>query len=128
MKKYQVPRSAITERGLKKLIEQAAQSHSCVGEWAREHDITPQSISAFFRKTQGPGLKIPEVLGYRPQVVYLPLDEKLIQEPAAPRRTSSRPTSKVDHTKTPIEGRKKTGTNLTERDKTKARLKSRKAR
>lgn len=76
MKKYRVPKTAITERGLKRLIRDAAKDHSSIGDWARDHDITPQAVSAFFRRTQGPGIKIPEALGYKPQVVYIPLDEK----------------------------------------------------
>lgn len=103
LKKFAVPKKAITEKGLKKLIKDAAKGHPSVGDWARENGITPQAISAFFRKTQGAGLKIPEVLGYRPQVIYMPLNEPLIQGLPAPRRVAKKPTSKADHTKTPIE-------------------------
>ena len=85
MKDYRVPKTAITEKGLKKLIRKAAKKHSSIGEWARDNEITPQAVSAFFRKTQGAGIKIPEVLGYRPQVVYLPLKEKPIATPVPPR-------------------------------------------
>lgn len=124
MKKYSVPKSAITEKGLKRLIRDAAKNHASMGEWAREHDITAQAVSAFFRKTQGPGLRLPEILGYRPQVIYLPLDEELIQEPAAPRRVTTRGTKKVDHTKKPIEtgGRSK----VSDREEAQKRLKERK--
>lgn len=107
MKKYQVPRTAITERGLKRLIKDAAKEYTSIAEWAVQNEVTPQSVSSFFRKVQGPGLKIPEILGYRPQIVYLPLDEPLIQEPTAPRRPAKRPTNKVDHSKPPIEGKGK---------------------
>lgn len=124
MKKYRVPKSAITEKGLKRLIRDAAKKHASVGEWARDNDITAQSVSAFFRKTQGAGLKIPEVLGYRPQVIYLPLDEELIATPMPPRRIAKNPTSKVDHTREPIE--KKSVKKASEREETKKRLKDKK--
>lgn len=123
-RKYRVPRSAITERGLKRLIRDAAKGYSSLGEWAKDHDITPQAVSAFFRKTQGAGIKIPNTLGYRPQVVFLPLDEDLIQELPAPRRATDRPSNKVDHTKDPVERSSKS--NRTDREEVKKRLKKRK--
>lgn len=124
LKKYRVPKSAITERGLKRIIKEQAKKHSSVGDWAVSNGVTPQAISAFFRKTQGPGLKIPEVVGYRPQVIYLPLDEDLIQEPAAPRRVAQKPTKKVDHSKTPVE---RAGRSVkSDRDEVKEKLKKRK--
>lgn len=123
-KKYRVPKSAITEKGLKRLIKDAAKKHSSVGDWAREHDITPQAVSAFFRKTQGAGIKIPEVLGYRPQVIFLPLDEPLIQELPAPRRVTDRPSKKVDHSKDPVERSSKR--TRTDREEVKKKLKKRK--
>lgn len=124
LKKYRVPKTAITERGLKRLIRAAAKNHSSVGDWARAHDITPQAVSAFMRKVQGPGIAIPEVLGYRPQIVYLPLDEDPIQELPAPRRPAQNPTKKVDHSKDYIE--KKSLKRMSEREEVKARLKKRK--
>lgn len=123
-KKYRVPKSAITEKGLKHLIRDAAKKHSSIGDWAREHGITPQAVSAFFRKTQGAGIKIPEVLGYRPQVIFLPLDEDLIQELPAPRRVTDRPSKKVDHSKEPVE--KASARRRTDREEVKKRLKKRK--
>ena len=125
LKKYRVPKTAITERGLKELIKAAAKGHSSVGDWAREHDITPQAVSAFFRKTQGAGIKIPEVLGYRPQVVYIPLDEDLIQELPAPRRVTDKPSKKVDHSKEPVE-KGASRRRMTEREEVKKKLKKRK--
>lgn len=123
-KKYRVPKSAITEKGLKRLIRDAAKKHSSIGDWARENEITPQAVSAFFRKTQGAGIKIPEVLGYRPQVIFLPLDEDLIQELPAPRRATDRPSKKVDHSKEPVE--KASARRRTDREEVKKRLKNRK--
>ena len=123
-KKYRVPKSAITERGLKRLIRDAAKKHSSIGDWAREHEITPQAVSAFFRKTQGAGIKIPEVLGYRPQVIFLPLDEPLIQELPAPRRVTDKPSKKVDHSKEPVE--KASARRRTDREEVKKKLKKRK--
>jgi hypothetical protein len=126
LKKYRVPKTAITERGLKKLIRDAAKDHSSVGDWAISNGVTAQTVSAFMRKVQGPGLKLPEVLGYRPQVVYLPLEEGLIQEPAAPRRPTDRPTKKVDHSKDTVE--KNTVKKKDDREETKKRLKKKKRR
>lgn len=123
-KKYRVPKSAITEKGLKRLIRDAAKKHSSIGDWAREHEITPQAVSAFFRKTQGAGIKIPEVLGYRPQVIFLPLDEPLIQELPAPRRVTDKPSKKVDHSKEPVE--KASARRRTDREEVKKKLKKRK--
>jgi hypothetical protein len=103
MKKYRVPKYAITEKGLKRLLKRAAKEHESVGAWATEHDITRQAVSAFLRKVQGPGLQIPEALGYRPQVVYIPIDEDTISSANPPRRPTDNPTSKVDHSKPPVE-------------------------
>lgn len=124
LKKYRVPKSAITEKGLKKLIKEAAKPHSSIGDWAVSNDVTPQAVSAFFRKTQGAGLKIPEVLGYRPQLIYLPLDEDPIQEPPAPRRVAQKPTKKVDHTKKTVE--RSGHSSKSDRDQVKEDLKKRK--
>jgi len=77
-KKYLVPKYAITERGLKHLMKEAAKKHSSLSEWAIENGITPQVISAFTRKVQSAGLQIPQVLGYKPQIVYIPIDEDAI--------------------------------------------------
>ena len=124
MKKYRVPKTAITERGLKQLIKKATKNGLSIREWALEHEVTPQVISAFFAKTQGAGLKLPEVLGYRPQVIYLPLDEEPIAVAYPPRRPAKNPTSKVDHSKPPLE--KKGLKPRDERKETKKRLKKRK--
>lgn len=123
MKKYRVPKFAITERGLKKLLKEAAEDHSSLGAWAVDNDITPQAVSAFMRKIQSAGLKIPEVLGYKPQIVYIPLDEKPICTANPPRRPTNRPTSKVDHSKEPVE--KKHLRRRNDREETKRRLKRR---
>jgi hypothetical protein len=118
-----VPKYAITERALKKLMKKEAEKHSSLGAWAIEHDITPQVVSAFIRKIQSAGLQIPAALGYKPQVVYIPLDEPDISTANPPRRPTSRPTSKVDHTREPIE--KKHLSKKNDRDETKKRLKKR---
>ncbi len=103
MAKNKVPKTAITEKGLLRAMKKAAKQHNSVGEWAISNGITPQAVSAFVRGVQTAGLQIPAALGYRPQVVYLPIDEVPIQEGAAPRRPSARPMSKVDHRKPPVE-------------------------
>lgn len=121
--KYAVPNTAITERGLKQLMRKAAKEHSSVSEWAKAHGITPQAVSAFIRKTQGAGLQIPEALGYRPQIVFLPVEEELISTPNPPRRATDKPSKKVDHTREPVERANRKHVN--EREETKKRLKAR---
>ena len=119
-----IPKTAITEKRLKKLIKAAAKEHSSLSAWAEEHKITPQQVTSFFRGTQGAGLKIPEVLGYRPQTIYLPVDEELICHQNPPRKIATvRPTSKVNHKLDPIETR---GLKFDDREATKKRLKKRK--
>lgn len=103
LKKYRVPKKAITEQGLKRLLRRAAKTNGSISEWARENDITPQAISAFMNNRQGAGLQIPEALGYRPQLIFLPLDEEPIAHMNPPRRATNRPTKKVDHSRSPIE-------------------------
>lgn len=103
MKKYKVPKNAITERGLRKLMDKAAKSHSSLSDWATAHDITPQAVSAFTRKVQSAGLQIPTALGYKPQIVYIPIEDDNISTANPPRRPTSRPTSKVDHKRDPVE-------------------------
>lgn len=122
-KKYRVPKTAITEKGLKKLLREAIKDYPSSSDWAKSHGVTPQAVSSFLRKVQGPGLRIPELLGYRPQLVFLPVDEPLIATMYPPRRATDKPTRKVDHTKDPIEkgGRKVAD----DRERVKERLKKR---
>lgn len=124
-KKYSVPKTAITERGLKQLMKQAVKDggYSSISDWANAHSITPQQAIAFVNKTQGAGLKIPAALGYRPQTVFLPVEEELICVLPPPRRIAKKPTSKADHSREPIEkaGLKKKD----DRAETKKRLKDR---
>lgn len=75
--KNRIPKSAITEKQLRRLLREAADD-STVSAWATDNDITPQAASAFMRRTQTAGLQIPEALGYYPQTIYLPLDEEPI--------------------------------------------------
>lgn len=124
LKKYRVPRTAITEKGLRKLLRKAAAEHPSMAEWAIDNNITPQAVSAFMREVQTAGLQIPEALGYRPQTVYLPLDEELICHMNPPRRQAKRPSKKVDHSRDPVEKR---GFLKDDRADTKKRLKQRKA-
>lgn len=121
-KKYRVPRTAITERGLKRLIRDQSQDFS-ISDWAEKHDILPQTVSAFFRKVQGAGIQIPEALGYRPQIVYLPLDEDPITTPNPSRRPTKNPSKKTDQTREPLEKRHLKPKD--ERKSTKDRLKKR---
>ena len=121
--KYAVPKRAITEKGLKRLLRDAGRKHSSMSEWSSVHNITPQSVSAFMRKLEGPGLKIPEALGYRPQTVFIPIDEPLISTMLPPRRPTARPSKKVDHTKPPLT---RSGPPVDDRAETKKKLKNRK--
>lgn len=100
-----VPRYAITERQLKKLLKVEGDKHTSIGAWAIENDITPQAVSAFMRKIQSAGLQIPAALGYKPQTVYIPIEEENISTANPPRRPTKNPTSKVDHTREPVEKR-----------------------
>lgn len=120
--KSRIPKSAITERQLRKLMKEAAGQDS-LSAWAVENDITPQAVSAFMRRVQSAGLQIPEALGYRPQIIYLPLDEEPICHMNPPRRPTKNPSKKVDHSREPIE--KKTLRPKNEREETKKRLKKR---
>lgn len=91
--KNRIPKSAITEKQLRRLLIEAAEEEGSPSAWAETHDITPQAVSAFLRKVQSAGQQIPEVLGYRPQMVYLPLDEELIYQPK-PSRAKPKPVEK----------------------------------
>lgn len=121
-KKFRVPRSAITERGLKRLLRDEVKNSS-FSDWAEKNGILPQTVSAFMRKVQGAGLQIPEVLGYRPQIVYLPLGEELITTPNPSRRPTKNPSKKTDQTREPLEKRHLKPKD--ERKSTKNRLKKR---
>jgi hypothetical protein len=120
--KNRIPKTAITEKQLRKLLKEAAGEDS-LSAWAVENDITPQAVSAFMRRVQGAGLQIPEALGYRPQTIFIPLDEELICHMNPPRKPAKRPTKKVDHTREPIEKRHSRRRN--EREETKKALKKR---
>lgn len=120
--KNRIPKSAITERQLRKLMKEAAGDDS-LSSWAVENNITPQAVSAFMRRVQSAGLQIPEVLGYRPQTIYLPLDEEPICHMNPPRRPTKNPSKKVDHSLEPIEKRSLRKKN--DREETKKALKKR---
>lgn len=105
LKKYRVPKYAITEKGLRRLLKREANDHASLADWAEEHGILSQTVSAFNRKVQGAGLQIPEALGYRPQIVFIPLDEELISTPLPSRRPTKRPSKKTDQSREPLEKR-----------------------
>lgn len=123
MKKYRVPKNAITERGLRKLMDKAAKDHSSLSDWATAHNITPQVVSAFTRKVQSAGLQIPTALGYKPQIVYIPIKDNNISTANPPRRPTTRPSSKVDHKREPLE--KKHARVKDDREEAKKKLKAR---
>lgn len=120
----QIPKSAITEKQLRKMLTKDAEVHQgSVSAWAVENGMTPQVVSAFMRRVQGAGLQIPEALGYKPQIIFIPLNEPDISHKNPPRRVTKRPTSKVDHSQDPIE--KKGLKKKDDRKETKKRLKKR---
>jgi hypothetical protein len=82
--KNRIPKSAITEKQLRRLLKRAAED-STLSAWAVDNGIVPQAASAFMRRTQTAGLQIPEALGYYPQVIFLPLDEDPISTKAVSR-------------------------------------------
>ena len=78
-KAHQVPSNAITEQGIKALLKKKAKKVGSLSGWATNNGITPQAVSAFMCERQGPGSKIPEALGYKPQVIYIPIEVEDIQ-------------------------------------------------
>lgn len=102
-KKYRVPKSAITEKGLKKLIKDDVKNYASQSEWAREHGVQTAGVTAFFRKTQPAGIAIPAAVGYKPQVVYIPIEDDPIQVAYPSRRATKKPSGKTDQSKPPIE-------------------------
>lgn len=103
--KNRIPPSAITEKQLRLLLREAAREEGSLSSWAVENDITPQAVSAFMRRVQSAGLQIPEALGYRPQVIYIPIDADPICHMNPPRRPTKKPSKKVDHSLEPVEKR-----------------------
>lgn len=101
-KKSLIPKGAITERQLRKLLK-AATGKDSFSEFAKAQGMTPQVISAFMRKVQSPGLQIPKALGYFPQTIYMPIGTEPITTANPQRRPTANPTSKTDPTKPPIE-------------------------
>lgn len=71
-----VPKSAITERKLRKILQEAINKNGTSTGWAIENEITPQAVSAFERQIQSAGLQIPAALGYKPALVFIPVDEE----------------------------------------------------
>lgn len=125
---YSVPDYAMTEKGLKAKIEQAikAGGHLSMSEWAKETGVQPAGVSAFLRGTQPAGLKIPEVLGYKAQTVFIPINEEMISTAYPQRRPTSNPSRKTDPDKEPVEKKtvpKKTAVET--KEELKAKLKGR---
>lgn len=87
-----IPSTAITEKKLKQLIREAGDDAGSISEWAKDEGITPQAVSAFMRNTQSAGLQIPQALGYKPQVIFIPLKEDDIchSNPSRPKKKSKR--------------------------------------
>jgi predicted DNA-binding protein YlxM (UPF0122 family) len=89
--KNRIPKSAITEKQLRRLLKESADDTS-LSAWAVDNGITPQAVSAFTRRVQTAGLQIPEALGYYPQTIYLPVDEDPIctDRPSRPSKKKRR--------------------------------------
>jgi hypothetical protein len=85
--KNRIPKSAITEKQLRRLLRDEAEDTS-LSAWAVDNGITPQAVSAFMRR-----LQIPEALGYYPQTIYLPRKEEPICT-ERPSRPSPKPKKK----------------------------------
>lgn len=70
-----IPPYSITEKELRRLVRLSIASTGTASSWAVDNDITPQQVGAFLRKDQGAGIKIPEILGYEPMVIYIPIKD-----------------------------------------------------
>lgn len=64
---------AITELKLRRLLKKELQDKTMT-DWGKKYKMTPQQVSAFIRKKQGAGARIPAALGYKPITVYIPID------------------------------------------------------
>ena len=71
-----IPSTAITERQLIKKLRKAIKEVGSIREWSTDHGIISQQAGAFMRGTQGAGVKIPKALGYRPVIIFIPVDRK----------------------------------------------------
>lgn len=72
-----IPKNAITEKQLRKKLELvAARDFNSRADWAKTHNITAQSVSAFMTRNQGAGLMIPRALGFEPVTIYVPIESK----------------------------------------------------
>lgn len=119
-----VPKYAITEKGLKKLIRNAVKkAGGSQTEWANSKGVTTSSVTAFIRKTQPAGLKLPAALGYRPQIIFIPVDKPLIATAYPQRNASAKPSGKTDTTREPVN---KKGYKAPSKDELKKKLKKRK--
>jgi len=62
----------LTERELRRELKQLLKEEDFTArEWATDNGITPQQVTAFLRREQGAGLKIPKALGYKPLIVFV---------------------------------------------------------
>lgn len=91
-----IPKGAITERKLRKLLKAETDKAGSSTAWANEHKIFPQTVSAFERQVQSAGVQIPEILGYKPALIYIPIDEPdLAIKP--PSRAKAKPAGRTAH-------------------------------
>lgn len=98
--KNRIPKSAITEKQLRKMLKQAARDgDGTISSWANDNKITPQAASAFMRGVQTAGLQIPEALGYYPQTIYLPLGAEPIATKPPSRTPPPKPVKKAKKTR-----------------------------
>jgi hypothetical protein len=68
-------KKALTEKQLRRRLKEAFGDN--MTEWSREHGVTPQSVSAYMRKVQPAGNKIPAIFGLVPITVFVPQGDPL---------------------------------------------------
>lgn len=84
-------KKAVTEPELRRMLKDAY--GDAMAPWAKEQEVTPQSVSAFMRKVQPAGLKIPAIFNLVPITVFVPKGHKLEFE--YPKRNASTPKAEV---------------------------------
>jgi hypothetical protein len=77
--KNRIPKSAITEKQLRRLLREEAAETAPLSAWAVDNGITSHRLCRpSCERLQSAGLQIPEALGYYPQTIYLPRKEEPI--------------------------------------------------
>lgn len=66
-----IPSSALTERQLIRALKKEIREAGSARDWAIDHGITSQQVSAFLLGKQGAGVLIPKALGYKPVTIFI---------------------------------------------------------